>query len=90
MPYKGYIALFISFATKAIHVEAVTDLTAGVSIAALRRFSARRGAPLHIYNGITKSVAGASRNVNEIQQLCFSIPQKNGFTTTSTYNNFNI
>ncbi|GFW79874.1 integrase catalytic domain-containing protein [Trichonephila clavipes] len=47
---KGYIALFVCLATKAVHIEAVGDLTTDSFIAALRRFSARRGAPRHIYN----------------------------------------
>ncbi|GFU66859.1 integrase catalytic domain-containing protein [Trichonephila clavipes] len=42
---KGYIALFVCLATKAVHIEAVGDLTTDSFIAALRRFSARRGAP---------------------------------------------
>ncbi|GFV35014.1 integrase catalytic domain-containing protein [Trichonephila clavipes] len=42
---KGYIALFVCLATKAVHMEAVGDLTTDSFIAALRRFSARRGAP---------------------------------------------
>ncbi|GFY67634.1 integrase catalytic domain-containing protein [Trichonephila inaurata madagascariensis] len=45
---KGYIALFVCLATKAVHIEAVGDLTTDSFIAALRRFSARRGAPRHI------------------------------------------
>ncbi|GFT28817.1 integrase catalytic domain-containing protein [Trichonephila clavipes] len=44
---KGYIALFVCLATKAVHIEAVGDLTTDSFIAALRRFSARRGAPRH-------------------------------------------
>ncbi|GFV52827.1 integrase catalytic domain-containing protein [Trichonephila clavipes] len=47
---KGYIALFVCLATKAVHIEAVGDLTTDSFIAALRRFSARRGAPRHIYS----------------------------------------
>ncbi|GFX07983.1 hypothetical protein TNCV_1236641 [Trichonephila clavipes] len=42
---KGYIALFVCLATTAVHIEAVGDLTTDSFIAALRRFSARRGAP---------------------------------------------
>ncbi|XP_037927699.1 uncharacterized protein LOC119662193 [Teleopsis dalmanni] len=42
-PYKSYIAVFICFATKAVHLEAVTDLTSDPFIAALKRFVGRRG-----------------------------------------------
>ncbi|XP_055837216.1 uncharacterized protein LOC129905699 [Episyrphus balteatus] len=41
--FKTYIALFVCLATKALHLEAVTDLTSEAFIAALRRFVARRG-----------------------------------------------
>jgi hypothetical protein len=38
---KGYIAIFVCFATKAVHIELVTSLTTEAFIAALRRFIAR-------------------------------------------------
>lgn len=41
---KAYIAIFVCLATKAIHVEAVSDLTAEAYIAAFHRLVARRGA----------------------------------------------
>ncbi|GFU42719.1 hypothetical protein TNCV_3139191 [Trichonephila clavipes] len=47
---KGYIALFVCLATKAVHIEAVGDLTTDSFIAALRRFSASSWAPCHIYS----------------------------------------
>ncbi|XP_055306641.1 uncharacterized protein LOC129570941 [Sitodiplosis mosellana] len=40
---KGYIAIFVCFVTKAIHIELVGELTAESFVAALRRFVARRG-----------------------------------------------
>ncbi|GFS85310.1 integrase catalytic domain-containing protein [Trichonephila clavipes] len=56
---KGYIALFVCLATKAVHIEAVGDLTTDSFIAALRRFSARRGAPRHIYSDNGTNFVGA-------------------------------
>ncbi|GFT77395.1 uncharacterized protein TNCV_106711 [Trichonephila clavipes] len=46
---KEYIALFVCCATKALHLELVSDLTSEAFIASLKRFCARRGAPKHIY-----------------------------------------
>jgi hypothetical protein len=40
---KSYIALFKCFATKAVHIEIVTDVTCEAFLAALKRFMARRG-----------------------------------------------
>jgi hypothetical protein len=40
---KGYIAIFVCFVTKAVHIEVVTSLTTEAFLAALRRFIARRG-----------------------------------------------
>jgi hypothetical protein len=47
---KSYIALFVCFVTKAIHLELVSDATATCFIAALRRFVAERGYPAHMYS----------------------------------------
>lgn len=47
---KAYIAIFVCMATKAIHLEAVTDLTADAFIAAFRRFVARRGTVKNIFS----------------------------------------
>ena len=43
---KTYICLFVCFSTRAIHLELCSDLSADN---ALRRFTARRGLPSHIY-----------------------------------------
>lgn len=40
---KAYIAIFVCMAAKAIHIEAVTDLTADAFIAAFCRLISRRG-----------------------------------------------
>ena len=42
---KGYLAIFVCLATKAVHMEIVGDLTTVSFLAAVRRFSGRRGIP---------------------------------------------
>lgn len=56
---KAYIAIFVCMATKAIHIELVSDLTAIAFIAAYRRFVARRGIVRNMYsdNGTNFSLA---------------------------------
>ncbi|GFS89959.1 integrase catalytic domain-containing protein [Trichonephila clavipes] len=71
---KGYIALFVCLATKAVHIEAVGDLITDSFIAALRRFRARRGAPLHIYSDNGTNFVGARRKLDEIRKLWLSLP----------------
>lgn len=48
--YKGYIAVFICLATKAIHLEAVTGMTATHFLWAFQRFMGRRGICHDIYS----------------------------------------
>ncbi|XP_031636180.1 uncharacterized protein LOC116349066 [Contarinia nasturtii] len=47
---KAYVAIFVCMSVKAIHIEAVTDLTAEAFIAAYRRFVARRGVIRRLYS----------------------------------------
>ncbi|CAG7716408.1 unnamed protein product [Allacma fusca] len=67
--HKAYIALFVCFSTKAIHLELVSDMTSETFIAALRRFSARRGSPTHIYSDCGTNFVGANRELQEFLQF---------------------
>ena len=51
---KCYIALFIYCATRSVHLELVSDLTAECFIRCFRRFSARRGLPTRIVSDNAK------------------------------------
>ncbi|XP_018371197.1 PREDICTED: uncharacterized protein LOC108766413, partial [Trachymyrmex cornetzi] len=66
---KGYIALFVCFNTKAVHLEAVTNLTTEAFLAALRRFTARRGLCRILYSDNAKNFVGASRELKEVHQF---------------------
>ncbi|XP_062542529.1 uncharacterized protein LOC134210504 [Armigeres subalbatus] len=65
-PAKAYLCIFICFATKAVHLELVGDLSTQGFIAALRRFIARRGIPAHIYSDNGKNFEGAKRELGEL------------------------
>ncbi|CAK1582087.1 unnamed protein product [Parnassius mnemosyne] len=64
--YKGYICLFVCMATKAVHIEAVSDLTSKGFLAAFRRFIARRGHCTDLWSDNGTNFVGASR---ELQSL---------------------
>ncbi|XP_055842511.1 uncharacterized protein LOC129909455 [Episyrphus balteatus] len=58
---KGYICIFICFCTKAIHIEAVSDLSSQSFLAAFYRFVARRGYCSHIYSDNGTNFVGADK-----------------------------
>ncbi|XP_055633284.1 uncharacterized protein LOC129773664 [Toxorhynchites rutilus septentrionalis] len=45
---KAYIAVFVCFSTKAVHLELIGDLTTAAFLAALRRFVSHRDASNHL------------------------------------------
>ncbi|XP_075158166.1 uncharacterized protein LOC142231444 [Haematobia irritans] len=58
---KGYVCVFVCFSTKAIHLEACTELSSAAFEAALARFVGRRGLPSRIYSDNGRNFVGASR-----------------------------
>jgi transposase InsO family protein len=66
---KGYIAIFVCFTTKAVHIEVVTSLTTEVFVLALRRFIARRGRPNIIYSDNGTNFQGASNQLCEVNNM---------------------
>ena len=63
---KGYVAIFVSFSVKAVHIEAVSELTTGAFIATLKCFIARQGMATTIWSDHGTNFSGAA---NEIQEL---------------------
>jgi hypothetical protein len=66
---KGYIAIFVCFANKAVHIEVVTSLTTEAFLAALRHFIARRGKPRTIYSDNGTNFQGAAHQLHEIYTM---------------------
>ena len=58
---KAYIALFICFSTKAIHLELVGDLTSDSFLGCMKRFIARRGNVAEIFSDNGTNFTGAER-----------------------------
>ncbi|XP_075170227.1 uncharacterized protein LOC142242533 [Haematobia irritans] len=60
---KGYVCVFICFATKAIHLEATSSLSTAAFLAAFQRFVSRRGCPLNVYSDNGTNFIGASKEI---------------------------
>ncbi|XP_048486334.1 uncharacterized protein LOC125490598 [Plutella xylostella] len=60
---KAYICLFVCMATRAIHLEAVTDLTAQGFMNAYRRFVARRGHCAHLWSDNGTNFVGSAKEL---------------------------
>ncbi|KYN50081.1 Pro-Pol polyprotein, partial [Cyphomyrmex costatus] len=66
---KAYICVFVCMATKAIHIELVSDLSTAAFLNALKRFIARRGLCTHIHSDNGSNFKGASRELQEFFKL---------------------
>ena len=66
---KAYICIFVSLTVKAVHLEAVSDLTSEAFIATLRRFVARRGSPTLIWSDNGTNFVGANRELKEMHEF---------------------
>jgi hypothetical protein len=64
--YKVYIAVFICFSTKAVHLELVSDLSTEAFMAGFDRFVARRGLPSVIYSDCGTNFVGAASQLREL------------------------
>ncbi|XP_073950857.1 uncharacterized protein [Choristoneura fumiferana] len=61
--YKGYICLFVCMATRGVHLEVVSDLTAQGFLAAFKRFVARRGHCSDLYSDNGSNFVGAAKEL---------------------------
>jgi len=72
---KDYIPIFVCFATKAVHIEAVTSLTTEAFLSALRRIIARRGRPRIIHSDNDTNFQGAANEVHAVYKMLQSTSQ---------------
>lgn len=70
--WKAYFSLFICMYTKAIHLEAVSDLSTPAFMNALKRFIARRGTPECIHSDNGSNFIGAKNYLEELYRLLMS------------------
>ena len=66
---EGYIAVFICFVTKAVHLEPASDQTTGTFLAALKRFVSRRNLPRDLHSDNGSNFIGAKNELEKLQRL---------------------
>lgn len=66
--YKGYISVFVCLASKAVHLEVVSDYSAQAFLMAFRRFVSRRGLCNTVYSDQGTTFVGADRELRELHQ----------------------
>ncbi|XP_070529644.1 uncharacterized protein [Cardiocondyla obscurior] len=65
---KAYLAIFVCFTVRAVHIELVSDLTSDAFIAALKRFVSRRGKPACLYSDNGTTFVGAEKRLKEFRE----------------------
>ncbi|XP_062533726.1 uncharacterized protein LOC134202744 [Armigeres subalbatus] len=67
-PVKAYVAVFVCFSTKAVHLELATDLSTACFIQALRRFISRRGKCAKLFSDNGTNFVGARNAMEKLLQ----------------------
>ncbi|XP_058828387.1 uncharacterized protein LOC131688231 [Topomyia yanbarensis] len=63
---KAYIAVYVCMATKAVHLEAVSDLSTDAFLASLRRFISRRGCIQELHSDNATNFKGANHEMHKL------------------------
>lgn len=63
--HKGYLALFVCLASRAIHIELVSNCSIAAFLDAFTRFCARRGLPAVVYSDNGTAFTGADRELSQ-------------------------
>ncbi|XP_060836320.1 uncharacterized protein LOC132918983 [Rhopalosiphum padi] len=75
---KAWIAVFVCFSTRAIHLEPVVGLTSGAFLASLRRFMSRRGKCTTIHSDNGTNFIGAQKELASYLSDCDSSMAREG------------
>ncbi|CAB0044201.1 unnamed protein product, partial [Trichogramma brassicae] len=74
--FKGYVAIFVCFATRAVHLEVVSDYSTKTFLMALRRFFARRGLSRTMYSDCGTTFQGAANELHHLFNLSSAFMQE--------------
>ena len=74
---KAWMAIFVCFQVKAVHLEIVKDATTKSLIAALCRFCSRRALPLVLYSDNGSNMIGAKNELSELYAVLQSKETQN-------------
>ncbi|XP_032684026.1 uncharacterized protein LOC116850171, partial [Odontomachus brunneus] len=75
---KAYIALFVCLASRAVHLELVSDYSTAAFLNAFARFCARRGLPQSVYSDNGTNFAGANRELHLAYRTALRDPDLQG------------
>ncbi|XP_074106315.1 uncharacterized protein LOC141532055 [Cotesia typhae] len=64
--FKGWICVFVCLATSAVHLELVSNYSSSAFIAALRRFTSRRGVCTALYSDCGTTFQGANHEIRRL------------------------
>lgn len=64
--YKGYVCVFVCFATRAIHLELVSDISTAQFMQALRRMIGRRGPVAELWSDNGTNFVGANNELARV------------------------
>lgn len=67
--HKSYLCIFICESTKAVHLEAVSDLSTASFLACFDRFIARRSLPLQVRSDNGRNFVGASKELKAAKEF---------------------
>ncbi|XP_065724446.1 uncharacterized protein [Drosophila suzukii] len=70
-PSKAYIAVFVCFVIKVIHIELVSSLSTDSFLSALKRFIARRGRPSDVFFDNATYFTGAKNKLEALKEFLF-------------------
>ncbi|XP_039297893.1 uncharacterized protein LOC120354602 [Nilaparvata lugens] len=71
---KGYLCIFVCFATKATHLEFLSSISTNTFMAALSHFIARRGTPHTLFSDNAKTFIATAKKLQEVSRLMSLFP----------------